>query len=175
MRVCGRSDTRLALRASRRELPRSLKQETLFLTVSSLTRFAPIPCLQLLVLMPCARPPRRCPRARARNAQPNPNGDADVALLQSRFFAPPATRPEPEPPAARATSSGSCTHAPAEPLEDAARAELYKIASGEEHGALRAEHERLMDAEPGYCAFFVEWLDRRQRLLDAKPVLIQGA
>ena len=121
--------------------------------------------------MPCTRPPRRRPRARARNTQRNPI--ADAALLESRFFAPPTPSASP---AARepVTSAGRCTHGPAAPLEDAARAELYSMTSGEEHAALRVAHERIMDEEPGYCAFFVEWVDRRRRLLDAKPVLIQG-
>ena len=41
--------------------------------------------------------------------------------------------------------------------------------------AIHQEHLRLLTDSPGYAAFFLTSLDRYERLLDAKPVLIQGA
>ena len=40
--------------------------------------------------------------------------------------------------------------------------------------AVQQEHLRLLTDSPGYAAFFLTSLDRYERLLDAKPVLIQG-
>ena len=40
--------------------------------------------------------------------------------------------------------------------------------------AIHQEHLRLLTDSPGYAAFFLTSLDRYERLLDAKPVLIQG-
>jgi hypothetical protein len=37
------------------------------------------------------------------------------------------------------------------------------------------EHLSLLTDSPGYAAFFLTYLHRYERLLDAKPVLIQGA
>ncbi|KAH9059820.1 DNA glycosylase, partial [Lactarius vividus] len=39
--------------------------------------------------------------------------------------------------------------------------------------AVQREHLRLLTDSPGYAAFFLTSLDRYERLLDAKPVLIQ--
>jgi hypothetical protein len=39
---------------------------------------------------------------------------------------------------------------------------------------VRHEHLRLLSDSPGYAAFFLTYLDRHERLLEAKPVLIQG-
>lgn len=40
--------------------------------------------------------------------------------------------------------------------------------------AIHQEQLRLLTDSPGYAAFFLTSLDRYERLLDAKPVLIQG-
>jgi hypothetical protein len=39
---------------------------------------------------------------------------------------------------------------------------------------VRQHHLRLLTDSPGYAAFFLTSLDRYERLLDVKPVLIQG-
>jgi hypothetical protein len=39
---------------------------------------------------------------------------------------------------------------------------------------IHEEHLRLLTDSPGYAAYFLTSLDRYERLLDAKPVLIQG-
>ena len=41
--------------------------------------------------------------------------------------------------------------------------------------AIHQEHLRLLTDSPGYAAFFLASLDRYERLLEAKPILIQGA
>jgi len=40
---------------------------------------------------------------------------------------------------------------------------------------IQHEHLRLLADSPGFAAFFLTSLDRYERLLNAKPVLIQGA
>ena len=40
---------------------------------------------------------------------------------------------------------------------------------------VRQEHLRQLTDSPGYAAFFLTSLDRYERLLEAKPILIQGA
>jgi hypothetical protein len=40
--------------------------------------------------------------------------------------------------------------------------------------AIHQEHLCLLNDSPGFAAFFLTYLDRYERLLEAKPVLIQG-
>jgi hypothetical protein len=56
---------------------------------------------------------------------------------------------------------------------DAAKKKLFSVARHLPQSILH-EHLRLLTDSPGYAAFFLTSLDRYERLLDAKPVLIQG-
>jgi hypothetical protein len=56
---------------------------------------------------------------------------------------------------------------------DAAKEKLFSIARHLPHSILH-EHLRLLTDSPRYAAFFLTSLDQYERLLDAKPVLIQG-
>lgn len=51
-----------------------------------------------------------------------------------------------------------------------------KLFSFSRHLSYTTLHEQLclLTDSPGYAAFFLTYLDRYERLLDAKPVLIQG-
>jgi hypothetical protein len=60
---------------------------------------------------------------------------------------------------------------------DAAQEKLLYITRGlPEPVRLRVqqEHLRLLTDSPGYAAFFLTSINRHERLLKAKPVLIQG-
>ena len=56
---------------------------------------------------------------------------------------------------------------------DAAKQRLLSITQGLP-GHVKQEHLRLLTDSPGYAAFFLTYFDRFERLLKAKPVLIQG-
>jgi len=55
---------------------------------------------------------------------------------------------------------------------DAAKERLLSIA--QDLLDVQQHHLRLLTNSPGYAAFFLTSLDRYERLLNAKPILIQG-
>ena len=60
---------------------------------------------------------------------------------------------------------------------DAAKEKLFSVTQGlpEPVGLhIQQEHLRLLADSPGYAAFFLTSIDRHDRLLNAKPVLVQG-
>jgi len=58
---------------------------------------------------------------------------------------------------------------------DAAEQRLLSITQGlPDLDHVQYEHIRLLTDSPGYAAFFLTYFDRYERLLNAKPVLIQG-
>ena len=60
-------------------------------------------------------------------------------------------------------------------LESAKQKLLLILSDLPNSDTIHQEHLRLLTDSPGYAAFFLTSLDRYERLLDAKPVLIQGA
>ena len=69
-------------------------------------------------------------------------------------------------------------HGPPISIQESAKQKLLLILSDISdpymRDAIHQEHLRLLADSPGYAAFFLTSLDRYERLLDAKPVLIQG-
>jgi hypothetical protein len=58
---------------------------------------------------------------------------------------------------------------------DAAKEKLRAITHGlPDPVYAQQEHLRLLNDAPGYAAFFLTSLDRHDRLLQAKPILVQG-
>jgi hypothetical protein len=60
-------------------------------------------------------------------------------------------------------------------LESAKQKLLLILSDLPDRDTIKQEHLRLLTDSPGYAVFFLTSLDRYERLLDAKPVLIQGA
>jgi hypothetical protein len=56
-------------------------------------------------------------------------------------------------------------------MQDTAKERLQDLTDSD---YVRQHHLRLLTDSPGYAAFFLTSLDRYERLLDVKPVLIQG-
>ncbi|THH09779.1 hypothetical protein EW146_g8588 [Bondarzewia mesenterica] len=85
-------------------------------------------------------------------------------IAESRFF---ASRTD-----YSALDHSTATH-PASSLKSVEEVARAKLLSVTQNARLCAEHVQLMDTSPGYCSYFLAYLDRHQRLLDAKPALIQ--
>lgn len=63
---------------------------------------------------------------------------------------------------------------PPRPPIETAKEMLFNMLPNEVDADLRLTTERRLDEEPGFSEFFTSAVDRRRRLIQAKPVLIQG-